>query len=134
MLVLTTTQKQKLTDIAEHYQLTLLYVFGSVARGDQTTISDYDLGYAASTKLSLQQQFALQEELQHGLEIHQEIDLVNLANATPLLAYQIVLEGQVLFTRPGAEDNFYQRAIKNYIDAKPLFQATKQYVQAYAHQ
>lgn len=133
MLTLSPTQKTQLADIAERYQVTLLYMFGSVARGDQTKDSDCDLGYAAATKLSLQQQFALQTDLQSILPVTQAIDLVNLVNATPLLAYQIVREGQVLFAQPNVEDNFYQRTIKNYIDTRPLFQATQQYVQAYAN-
>lgn len=126
-------QKRKLTKLAEQYQMTLLFVFGSVARGDETVDSDVDLAYSTTTKLTLQQQFALQESLRVILRLRQPIDLVNLSNATPLLAYQIVREGQVLFAQPGAEDSFYQRTVKNYIDARPLFQATKQYVQAYAN-
>lgn len=131
---LTPHQKQQLDGIAAQYHLVLLFVFGSMARGDQTAASDIDLAYSTSIRLSLQQQFALQENLQSILHLPQPIDLVNLVNATPLLAYQIVSEGQLLFAEPGAEDNFYQRTIKNYIDARPLFQATKQYVQAYANQ
>ncbi len=133
MLLLNSQQKKQLADIAKQYGMTLLYIFGSKARGDETKDSDVDIGYSTITKLSLQQQFALQEELRQILQIQQPIDLVNLANATPLLAYQIVREGQVLFSLPGVEDSFYQRTIKNYIDAQPLFQATRQYVQAYAN-
>lgn len=133
MFTITPSQKQHITDIATHYQLTLLFVFGSMARGDNTVASDIDLAYSVLTPLSAQQQYALQQELQHILHMSQQIDLVYLANTTPLLAYQIMRDGQVLFAQPQAEDRFYQRTIKNYIDAQPLFEATKQYVQAYAH-
>lgn len=132
MMDISFTQKEELNRLAQQYGLTLLYMFGSVARGDDTLASDIDFAYETLRALDLKKQFGLQQELQKILNVHKSIDLVNLANASPLLANRVLREGKIIFASKKAEEKFYYRTVKNYIDAKPLFQATQKFIQTYA--
>lgn len=122
-------QSERLEKIGHQLRLRLLYVFGSFARGDMHPQSDIDIAYASEKPLSPQELVAFQEELQSILQTgSRSIDLVNIKNATPLLARLISNEGQLLFGSPQADDQFYRKSIKQYVDAQPLLLATQEYV------
>ena len=128
MLKLNHTQNAALKRLAKSHSLSFLLVFGSVARGDALINSDLDIGYLSQKPFSLQQQYSVQQKLQNILNTKRAIDLVNLATATPLLSREALRDGQMLFAVPHAADQFYQRTVKRYIDTRPLFQATQEYV------
>lgn len=129
MKPLSIEQSNQLNQVAKQFQLSLLYVFGSCARGDMYADSDIDIAYAADKSLSAPQLMLLQQKLQTTLSVNQcSIDLVNIASAPPLLRRLIIEEGQLLYGSAEADDQFYRHTIKSYIDSAPLMLATQRYV------
>ncbi len=127
---LTAAQKRKMTALGRKAGLLLLYVYGSRARGDFYAGSDLDLAYQSSRRLSLREEYGLRSELTQ-IFADENIDLVDISAAPPLLLYFIATEGSRLYGNPAADDSFYRRALMRFIDAKPLIEATKQYVKNY---
>lgn len=125
-------QRDAIKYLAKRFGLRLLYVFGSTARGDRHAKSDTDIAYLSATPLTAKQTLAFSQTLQRILGAS-PVDLVNMASAPPLLRYLIVKEGMKLFGSAEVDDAFYRGAIKRFIDAKPLFDATDTYVRERIH-
>lgn len=128
---LKTAQKNLIATLGKRYSLDLLYVFGSTARGDEHALSDVDVAYQSKINLTPAATAQLVSALAQVF-LGKRIDLVNLKNASPLLAHQIVTQGEVLFGESKKIDQFYRLTMRRFIDAKPLFEATRVYVQAHA--
>lgn len=118
-----------ITDIAKKYHIDLLYLFGSTARGDRHAGSDVDIAYHAPKLLNPREHLKLITALGSLRMIPSgEIDLVALNRAPSLLQYQVLTEGKKLYGSDRADDRFYRSTLKQYIDAKPIFNATAEYV------
>jgi len=72
-----------------------VYRFGSTVRGEATAGSDTDIAVLMPDRLSDAVRFDVQEALA-GL-LHQDVDLVDLASASPVLGIQVVARGQLLY-------------------------------------
>lgn len=72
-----------------------VYGFGSMARGQATAGSDVDLAVLAPARLTPEARWALQEQLAETLR--QAVDLVDLRQASTVMASQVVTTGQLLF-------------------------------------
>ena len=95
----------------------LLILFGSRARGTQGRISDTDVAVLADRSLEIRDKSMIAERIAPTLRVSEdEIDIVDLQSASPLLQYQIAQEGTLLqgsifdFTR------FKVLAWKRYLD------------------
>jgi uncharacterized protein len=121
--------KKQLEEIAKTYTLLLLYRFGSQARGDAHRQSDTDLAYESKRNLSARARTDLVRDLRVALHITGDIDLVDIRTAPPLLQRTIMVEGEKIYGSDVDDDRRYRLAVKRAIDAKPLFEATQQYVQ-----
>lgn len=130
-MMLKKSQKQLVKSLSRRFSLDLLYLFGSVARGDEHATSDVDIAYQSTVTLTPIVESQLASSLA-DIFSGKRIDLVNLRNASPLLAHQILIEGKLLFGESKQADQFYRLTLKRFIDAKPLFEATRVYVQAHA--
>jgi len=108
------------------------YLFGSVARGRATERSDIDVGVLLVPELTgldaAERQIQLGYALEDGLTENQpkplthrpEVQVTNLNRATPLLAYEVVKDGVLLYERSKEERvEFEVRAMKIYFDFKP---------------
>lgn len=74
--------------------LDALWVFGSVARGDDTTGSDVDLAALFARRPSATELLALRGDL--AALAGREVDLVDLDSASPVIAMKAVREGRLL--------------------------------------
>src|SRR5258708_35187357 len=77
-----------------------LYLFGSRARKDRGPLSDYDFAVQTRTRLSPRERFALKLALHDRFSraLHtDQVDVVILEDAPPLLAHRILKEGQILY-------------------------------------
>jgi len=112
---------QQVTDLARTYPgLELLVLFGSRARGDSHSRSDWDFGYLAAREFD-PAAFLARLVLLLGTD---RIDLVNLERANGLLRFRVASEGQTLFeSRPGTFDDFWLKAAPFWWDMGPIFQA-----------
>ena len=97
--------------------LELLLLFGSQARNDATSSSDWDFGYLADAPFDF-------ETLLAGLVTIlncDRVDLVDLTHASGLLRYRAARDGLLVFeARPGVANKFRLEAAQFWCDAEPI--------------
>lgn len=129
-------KKEKLMrEIAQKYDLRLVLLFGSQVDGKQLHYeSDFDVAYLSRQKLDLMEEAKMM--LAMTPYFHSEnIDLVNLKNAPPLLYYAVFDKCQVLFT----EDELLFPtlriyAFRKFIEMQPIYELQRQRLREYAKQ
>jgi len=100
------------------------YLFGSQARGAAGPLSDVDLAVVSDRSLPRSRRFDLQLELigaATAVLATNEVDLVMLDDAPPLLRHRVIRDGLVLVDRdPSRRLTFQTRSVLEYLDTKPL--------------
>jgi predicted nucleotidyltransferase len=86
--------------IVEHLRrafptLLAVYRFGSTAQGTASETSDADVGVLARERIDPVRRFDAQETL--AAEIGRDVDLVDLASASPVMAIQVITGGRLLY-------------------------------------
>ena len=81
--------------------MSLIYLFGSEARGDANAASDVDLAFLSDSKIEPSVRFAIQERLADDL--HRDVDLVDLRIASTVMRVQVISTGRILFERDSFE-------------------------------
>lgn len=120
--------RARVAAIAEKYHLSLVLLFGSQATGKTHKQSDVDIAYFGQGPLSLAEESELVVDLMQVFRTD-AVDLVSLQNASPLLRYQIASSGRVIYERmPGLFTSFFIYALRQYEEAKPLFQLRSRYL------
>lgn len=99
--------------------LELLLLFGSRAREESHSRSDWDLGYLATSDTD---PAALRARVVESVGTDR-VDLVDLERAGGLLRYRAARDGQLVFEfRPGVGDRFRLEAARFWCDAAPVLQ------------
>ncbi|QQR80379.1 MAG: nucleotidyltransferase domain-containing protein [Deltaproteobacteria bacterium] len=83
-MLINSSDLDKVKQVVEKYFISIdgdLFLFGSQATGQQTRISDYDIGYFADENLNPTQRENLREELEN-LDIPVKVDLINFKEVT----------------------------------------------------
>ncbi len=120
---LTDTQKRKIEEVAEDYNLRFVVLHGSYATGRNRPGSDLDIAVMGKNKLS----YSEIDELFHrfgeifGNNREREIDIKPLGGVDPLFRYQVVKESQLLYGGITDFNEFKAYAERAYEEAKPLF-------------
>lgn len=108
---------------AQQPDVVLAYLFGSVARGQGDHFSDVDvavlfvesIGAERRSELCIEHSFALQKFADR------QVQVVALNTASPVLKFQVLAEGQLLFARSEMERiDFQVRSVKVYHDTQSL--------------
>ncbi len=108
---------------ARQPDVALAYLFGSVARGQGDHFSDVDvavlfvepIGAERRSELCIEYSFELQK-----FSVRQ-VQVVALNTASPVLKFQVLAEGKLLFARSEPERiDFQVRSVKVYYDTQPL--------------
>ncbi|HSN74289.1 MAG TPA: nucleotidyltransferase domain-containing protein [Anaerolineae bacterium] len=115
--------------LAHQPDVAAAYVFGSVARGQASHLSDVDIAVLLDPSLegaaALERQLALVQALEPYAR--SEIQVVVLNLAAPALAYQVVRDGRLLCERDrAARIAFEVRTMKLYFDLLPMLSASHQ--------
>ncbi len=74
--------------------LIAVYQFGSTVRGDENDASDLDLAVLARRPLPNLERWDLQEEI--AVQMHRDVDLVDLRSASTVMQMQVVATGTVI--------------------------------------
>lgn len=110
-------------EIIKKYDLKLLLLFGSQARGDARKDSDTDIAFMSGRNLNFNQKAELMMDLLPVVKAEEtKIDVVDVKTSHPLLLYGITRDAKVLFAED--MDIFHElcvAAFKKYIGAMPLF-------------
>jgi hypothetical protein len=100
-----------------------VYVFGSVARGRTKAESDVDFGVWIEPGSGCDR-FKLRLDAIGWFMDHlsgDNVDVIVINDAPPVLQYNVVCRGQLLFERsPGVRWQCWRRALNMYWDAKPM--------------
>ncbi len=102
------------------------YLFGSYTEGKQTPASDVDLAVLLDVEFPAERYFEKKLDLLSIVTLSlktDEVDLIILNQAPPLLSYRILSRGRLLFERgdrKGQKVNFQVRAFDRYFDFKPM--------------
>lgn len=110
-----------ISQILQKYPIQQAYLFGSHAHGKATPLSDVDIAVQYSPDCDHEKtENALFAELSQLLH-SDNIDLVNLDEATPLLAHRAVLLGKPLIsTDPHTTALFQTKILHTYEDTRHL--------------
>ena len=118
--------KKQLDQIFTTCGVVLAYLFGSQAEGKAGPLSDVDVAVLLGPHVGREQWFQAQLDLIGALTnlFHRDdVDVVVLNEATPVLAYEVARFGQVLYeAEPGIRVDFELAALRRYVDTEPLRQ------------
>ena len=126
-------KRQRLKEYAERRDIVALYLFGSVAQGRATRISDVDIAVLlhheeAETENLFEKRLRLIVDLMELLG-ESNVDLVVLNEAPPLLCHRILTEGELLYSRDeGERARFEARKVLEYLDFKPVLELQHAYM------
>ncbi|MFB6262336.1 MAG: nucleotidyltransferase domain-containing protein [Bradymonadaceae bacterium] len=115
------TQLASLADAFEELEdVRALWVFGSAARGETGPLSDVDLAVWLDDSPTLDRRLELQRRAVERLG-REDVDLVPIGEASPVLQYRVVTDGRRLYARePPRTDRFEQRCVMRYLDTAHL--------------
>jgi predicted nucleotidyltransferase len=107
--------RSRLAPLFRRSDVHLVVLFGSLAAGTANAKSDVDLGILADGSF---EELLLEVVRLLGIE---NVDLVDLRRASPLLAMAVATKGRVLHEgRPGAFASFASLALRRYNDTAKL--------------
>lgn len=127
-LVIVSDQLQRAARVlAADDRVLAVYGFGSRARNEQGPHSDVDLAVLVGQKLSLKEELQLRAQVVEELQ-SDNVDLVILNLAPPLLRYEVVAAGCRLFASDEEQaDEFEHRAAMECFDTAHLRQVQQRY-------
>ncbi|AIS51954.1 DNA polymerase beta-like protein [Thermoanaerobacter kivui] len=120
--------KEKLNEFVNKYNPSLILIFGSYARGRVHELSDLDIGIKFDKNIEMALYSSILKEL---VEIfnREDIDVVILNYADPLLRFEIISSCKVLYQAyPEAYLDFYLYSVKGYDDVKRLRKLEENYL------
>ncbi len=122
-------EHNRLRDICKQSNLSLVVLFGSYSRGRADKNSDLDLAVMVDKKIINDDlEFSLLTTFVNLVQ-RDNLDLVLLNRADPLLQSQIACYGTLLYEKsPGLFNWFKVQAMKNYDDAQKFIQLGEAYV------
>ena len=129
------TKEKLMLEVAQKYDLRLVLLFGSQVDGKQLhKESDFDVAYLSKRKLDLMEEARMMTEI--APYFHSDnIDLVNLKNAPPLLYYAVFDKCQILFQ----EDELLFPtlriyAFRKFVEMQPIYELQHQRIREYVKQ
>lgn len=119
--------KLDIHEIARKYDIELLLIFGSYSNGRSNARSDIDIAFLSAKDLKVEEELELLKDLIYYFG-RDNIDLVNLRKATPLLLYEIASNSKVLYERDDGYLKFKIRAGARYADTKHLREKRREFL------
>jgi predicted nucleotidyltransferase len=125
---------EQLQQLFSTYGVVLAYLFGSQAEGKAGPLSDVDIAVLLGQQVDHEQWFQVQLDLMGELMdlFHRnDVDVVILNQATPLLAFQIVRYGKIIYEDKSSQPavDFAAYAISRYADTAPLRRLKRHYLE-----
>ena len=123
--------RERLAPLFADPAIELVILFGSMAGGIGHAESDVDLAVRGSDVLDL---VALTNDVTRLLHTD-DIDLVDLRRASPLLMMEVAREGRLLYERtPGSYPAFCSLAHRRYVDTAKLRVAQRETIRRFLRQ
>lgn len=119
--------KENLKKICERYDLSLLILHGSYAKGTSTSKSDIDIGFLGEPEIIKEKYFDILRDFS-GL-FGDKFDPVFLNGAEAMITYQVTRDGIPLYEkRKGLFNSFKVAAISRYLDTRKFRLLEKRYI------
>ncbi|PIU16383.1 hypothetical protein COT20_00435 [bacterium (Candidatus Gribaldobacteria) CG08_land_8_20_14_0_20_39_15] len=112
--------KKEIKKIAQKYNLAMVLLFGSQARGRVKPDSDIDIAYSTQNPLSIKEKLDLNNDLGNFFR-KDNVDQIDIKSANPLLLYEISRNSKLLFGKEIDYIKFKTRAFRIFIDSESLF-------------
>lgn len=120
--------RKKLMPVFEEQGAELVLLFGSAASGTMHKRSDIDLAFLFEGPLDI---VALTNKVIQRLRTD-NVDVVDLRHAPPLLRYLVAKNGRVLYEkREGLFNIYYSLAFRMYVDSRKLREAQRAAISQY---
>lgn len=122
--------REKLNKTAGKKGMRFIILFGSRVSCGIRKDSDFDVAVLTESEKNISKDIDYYNDilffLSDALDIPDyKLDLTNLNNANPLLRYEVVFSGELLYGDRTDYDEYRAFAFKDYIDARPLFNLEK---------
>lgn len=109
-------------------QVQFAYLFGSRARGAAGPLSDVDVAVYLDRRLCcFDWRLRIMEQLAHVLQT-EHFDLVTLNDASPVLRYEVIRNGEVIKEDKKRRVDFETRALAEYLDTAFLRKEQREYL------
>jgi predicted nucleotidyltransferase len=122
----------ELDEVFERHGVMLAYLYGSQARGDAGPLSDVDVAVYFRPGVPENVRFGRVLNLVGELGSvfrRNDVYVVDLAVAPPLLRHRVYYDGQVLYCADDAERvRFETAALRDYVDTEPLRRIKHKYI------
>lgn len=91
--------------------ITLIYIFGSVALGEDTQNSDIDIAFLSTKDIDNLTKYNISQTL--SIELKKDIDLIDMTKSTEIINIQILSKGICIYNKDitNFEDNVYYKYI-----------------------
>lgn len=123
--------KRRLTPLFQEGGLKLVLLFGSSVTGKRHSRSDIDVGFLYKDKADT---LALTQRVIRLLKTD-NVDVVDLKRASPLLKFSAVRNCRVLFeAAPGLFSEFSSLAFRRFVDTKKLRDAQRSVIRGFLHE
>jgi len=113
------------TFLARQPEVRLAYLFGSQARGRAHTLSDVDVAVALDDRLSPAEQSQVRLRLTSDLMVllhRDDVDVVMLNQASPLLRHRVLRDGRLLYAVTDSERvRFTAETYQQYLDYRFMY-------------
>jgi predicted nucleotidyltransferase len=124
--------------LASRREVQAAYIFGSVATGRPRPDSDVDIAVLVSRNAirrdELGYRLKLMADLMDVLK-RNDVDLIVLNHAPPLLAHRVLSKGKLIFERsPSARVAFQVQTVNRYIDSQPMRNLYLAYLKKHAEE
>jgi predicted nucleotidyltransferase len=125
--------KEKINSILQpKTEILFAYLFGSQSRSTAGRLSDVDIAaYLDKSQIPDSGPFGYVSELTVELQeaLHKKIDLIILNDASIVMRFHIIKDGQLILLRSENERiRFHEKALREYLDFKPFLNVQKLYL------
>lgn len=119
--------EERLEQLCQKYNILLIILHGSHAKGKARGQSDIDIGILSRKKFDSSEQLNILNDF--GEVFGDRLDPVFLNGAEPLISYQVAIHGKLLYQeKDWIFESFKVQAIARYMDSKKFRILEKSYV------
>lgn len=123
--------KNRLSPLFEGKGLQLVILFGSAASGKTHRNSDIDIAFLFEKSVDILELTNTVIRLLHN----DNVDVIDLRRASPLLKFSVVKKGKLLFEKSPVEFNeFCSLAFRMYVDTQKLRDAHAKFIKQYLNE
>lgn len=127
MVQINSSNKKSIKKIGDKYNLSLILVFGSQAKGEKHQNSDLDIGVLAEREFDFEEYSRLYSDLSEVFG-NQNVDLVLINHADPLFLKQILENCQIFYGSKKTLAELKLYSFKRYCDYRRYLDSERKFV------